>query len=143
MGHGEVGAEHLLLGLLSEQHDGVGELLADAGLSVHAVRELVRERVRAETEASLGQDPVFSPQAKDALRSAHRFAMGEPGPAHILIALVARGENGACEILRLLGADPGMLRFEAKKLLAGVTGPDGLRTTSTGRPMLPELDFGD
>jgi hypothetical protein len=57
----------------------------------------------------------FSPEAKDALRSAHRFALGEPATEHMLILIVRRSESGACDILRALGADPHRIRFEIKK----------------------------
>jgi ATP-dependent Clp protease ATP-binding subunit ClpA len=144
MGHREVGAEHLLLGLFSAQDDIVSRLLADAGLSIQVVREMVRERVVAEPPGYCpGDGPSFSPPAKDAVTFAYRFGMGEPSTAHILIALVARGENGAAAILRALGEEPGRLRFEAKRLLLTGDGSDGPRLTTAARPMLPELDFGD
>lgn len=59
----------------------------------------------------------FSPNAKDALRSANRIGMGEAGTEHLLIVIVRRGEGGACDILRALGADPHRIRFQTKKRL--------------------------
>jgi ATP-dependent Clp protease ATP-binding subunit ClpC len=143
MGDREVGVEHLLLGLFSDREDSVSAVLAPAGLSIQPVRALVGERVDAASPGlSPGGGPAFSPEAKDALTFAYRFGMGEAGSEHILMSLVARGDNGACEILRRLGVDPGRLRFELKKLLMTAAGHDGLRRTATAHPILPELDFG-
>jgi ATP-dependent Clp protease ATP-binding subunit ClpA len=145
MGHSEVQVEHLLLGLFSEQQDDVvARLLADVGLTIEPVRDLVHERVGARPGPCSEEHPPFSPLAKDVLRSAYRFGMGEAGTEHILIVLVASGENGPCEILRLLGTDPSRLRFEAKKrAFPRDAQSTGHQATAIGRPVLPELDFGD
>lgn len=148
MGHGTVQVEHLLLGLFSD-HDGIaGRVLADFGLTIEPVRDLVRERL------GIGSGPVpegnvrFSPEAKDALRAANRFALGEPGTEHVLIVILRRGEGGACEILRSLGADPHRIWGEAGKraYLSSVAGPGSgpavhVRVVPLGS--LPKLDFGD
>lgn len=45
MGHGPVQVEHLLVGLFSD-HDGIaGRVLADFGLTIAPVRDLVRQRL--------------------------------------------------------------------------------------------------
>jgi ATP-dependent Clp protease ATP-binding subunit ClpA len=142
MGHSELQDDHLLLGLFSDQQDVVARLLEDFGLSADPIRDLVRRRVAVEPGSLPGEPPGFSPVAKDILRSAYRFGMGEAGTEHILIVLVARGES-ACEILRLLGVDPGKLRFEAKKRAFPSTPGTTQQLTATVRQMLPELDFGE
>ena len=147
MGHREVQVEHLLLGLCSDGHDIVGRLLADFGLSILAVRGIVRELGVSRGSHPEGQIP-FSPAAKDSLRSAYRLGLGEPGTEHILIALVARGEGSVSEILRTFGADPNKVRFETKKRVAqsrraGLSaGPRG-QVRGAVREILGELDFGD
>jgi hypothetical protein len=89
---------------------------------------------------------LFSPEAKDGLRSANRFGLGEPGTEHMLIVIVGRGEGGACEILRVLGADPHRIRFDTKKRAWPGAGP-GARPTVRLVGSVPlkslELDFGD
>ena len=86
-----------------------------------------------------------APTAKDALRSANRFGLGEPGTEHMLIVLLARGEGGACEILRALEADPNRIRFETKKRawLSNVAPRPGAQLRGTIRASLDEPDFGD
>ena len=146
MGHAAV-QEHLLLGLFSDQHDIVDRVWADFGLTIQPVREMVRERLGVGPGSRAEGQLPFSPAAKDALKSAHRFGLGEPGPEHMLIVLTARGEGGASEILRALGADPNRIRFETKKSASpsSVPGPgsrEQLRVTIR-EGLLDELDFGD
>ena len=115
LGHQTVQIEHLLLGLFSD-HDGIASgVLADFGLTAAPVRRLVRERLGGGSGSLAGGKVPFSPEAKDALRSANMIGMGEPGTEHMLIVLVRRGEGGACDILRALGVDPHQVRFETKK----------------------------
>jgi hypothetical protein len=80
-------------------------------------RELVRERLGVGPGSAPEGRLPFSPTAKDAFRSAHRFGMGELGTEHMLIVLTACGEGGVSEILRGLGANPNRIRFETKKRL--------------------------
>ncbi len=145
MGHGPVQVEHLLVGLFSD-HDGIaGRVLADFGLTIAPVRTWFDSGLVSDQLRSPGSHIRFSPEAKDALRSAHRFGLGEPGTEHMLIVIVRRGEGGACEILRALGADPHRIRSETKKrawpssVAAGSRG----QVPGTSRPWPGELDFGD
>jgi len=151
LGHGTVQVEHLLLGLFSDQDGIAGRVFADFGLTIEPVRDLVRERLGVGF-GSLPEGKVpFSPEAKDALRSANRFGMGEPGTEHMLIVIVRRGEGGACDILRALGAAPHTIRSETKKRAWPSSSPEqGTRPTGELRlvrsvPLesLGELDFGD
>ena len=78
MGHGPVQVEHLLVGLFSD-HDGIaGRVLADFGLTIGAVCDLVRQRLGVGSTSAPGLQLRFSPEAEDALRSAHQFGIGEP-----------------------------------------------------------------
>jgi len=145
-----VGLEHLLVGLFSDSDGVARRVFSELGVSADAVRERVRER-RVVARGSLTDARLsFSPEAKDALRFANRIAMGDPpGTEHILIALVARGENGACEILRAVGADPAKIRFYTKQRAwpAGAAAPGTRsalrRVRSVPLERIREIDFGD
>jgi ATP-dependent Clp protease ATP-binding subunit ClpC len=147
MGHGAVQVEHLLLGLFSDEDDIVDRVWADFGLTIQPVREMVRERLGVGSGSRPEGQLPFSPTAKDALRSAHRFGMGEPGTEHMLVVLTVRGEGGASEVLRALGADPNRIRFETKKRAwpSSVPGPGsrGQLRVTIREGLLDELDFGD
>lgn len=60
MKHGFVGTEHLLLGLLGEEHGVAGRTLQGAGMSADTVRAEVHRRVA---------DPLVSGRDADALRA--------------------------------------------------------------------------
>ena len=63
----------------------------------------------------------------------------------MLIVLTARGEGGASEILRALGADPNRIRFDAKKRASpsSVPGPRGQVRGTIREGLVDELDLGD
>jgi ATP-dependent Clp protease ATP-binding subunit ClpC len=115
MGHGMVGVEHLLLGLVRYPDSTAGRVLADFGLAIAPLREVVRERLDPGPGVIPEGQLRFSPEAKRALNSARRFGLNEPGTEHMLRVLVRGGEGGACEILRAGGVDPAEIRFATKK----------------------------
>jgi len=147
MGHAAIHVEHLLLGLLCDDESAVGRVLADFAVTVEPVRFLVRERLGLNTSLPSQRQLPFSPDAKGVLRSAHRIGMGEPRPEHLLLAILVRGQAGACGILRDLGADPNRIRFETKKRTSplSATSSDtkpGARVRSAIVKALGELDLG-
>jgi ATP-dependent Clp protease ATP-binding subunit ClpA len=90
MRHGAVQVEHLLLGLFSSEDGIVSRVWAHFGLTIQPVRDIVRERLGVGSRSGPEGQLPFSPTAKDALRSAYRFGIDEPGTEHMLIVLVAR-----------------------------------------------------
>jgi ATP-dependent Clp protease ATP-binding subunit ClpA len=140
MGHGKVQVEHLLLGLFSPE-SGLDPVWAEFGLAIQPARDKVREHLGAKPGTPPKGVLPFSAAAKDVLRSAYRFP--DPKAEHILIAVIGRGERGASEILRALGADPHRIRSAAKMLASPfVQGPVG-QLRGTTRALPPELEFGD
>ncbi len=145
MGHQTVHVEHLLLGLASDPDGIAGRVFADSGLTIEPIRDLIRAQLGVGSDSHAERTVPFSPDAKDALRSAYRFGLGKPGTEHMLIVILGRGEGGACEILRVLGADPDRIRFETKQRAWPVTAPGARPTVRLvgSVPSLRELDFGD
>jgi len=119
MGHRTVEAEHLLLGLFWDQDGIPGRVFADVGITIEPVRDLVRERLGPVSGRPPEGPMLFSPGAKEVFEDASReaFAMGreQVGTEHLLAAIVRLSEGGACQILRALDVDPGVIRFEIKK----------------------------
>lgn len=147
MGHWPVQVEHLLLGLFSDQDGIAGRVLADFGVTIEPVRDLVRERL------GLGSGPVpegslgFSPEAKTALRWANRIGLGEPGTAQIQIMII-HPTYGVWEILRAVGADPKRIRFETEKRadpssVAGRGAGPSLHVRTAPLGSFREVDFGN
>jgi ATP-dependent Clp protease ATP-binding subunit ClpC len=133
LGHGHIGTEHLLLGLL--ENDGIAaQVLSGAG-DAEALGAIGIDlgEVRRRMEASFGPgalqwhpDPncrgarprsghiPFTPRAKkvlelslrEALSLGHRYI----GTEHILLGLIREGEGLAMLVLTRLGAGPQLLR---------------------------------
>ncbi len=109
LGHGRVGTEHLLLGVVRAEDDAVAPILAEAGIAL----DPLRERVAALDPGPRRRSP-FSRAAKRALERSLREAqaLGDRfiGAEHVLLGLLADERAGSLALLRELGADPDALR---------------------------------
>lgn len=128
LGHGSVEGEHVLLGLFSDQGGIAARALAGMGITIEAVRELVRERLESAFAALPEWPRPLSLGAKMLLENASRAAWTIPtargdrgealiGPEHLLLAVSRLSESGPHQILCSLNADPNVIRFEVKKLV--------------------------
>ncbi|MBU5434956.1 ATP-dependent Clp protease ATP-binding subunit [Pseudoflavonifractor sp. MSJ-37] len=120
MGHGYVGSEHLLLGLLREGEGSAARILTAAGLEGDRLRETV---VRAVGAGLPGTAPFqgLTPRCRNIIeRSAARAAEQKQatGTEHLLFGLLAEGEGAAVRVLETCGQDP-------QRLLADVTAAMG------------------
>jgi len=107
LGHGYIGTEHILLGLLAEG-DGLAALaLATLDISPDAARELVAEMIGEGTGKPTGHMP-FTPRSKKvlelSLREAQRLGDSNIGTEHILLGLAREGEGVGVQVLDRLGA---------------------------------------
>ncbi len=108
LGHGYVGTEHLLLGLLREPDGTAHSVLETAGLTDGIIVEIIKKSVGAGLP---GGNPAqgLTPRAKrvvelaveDAARGRYSFV----GTAHLLAGLLREGNNMAVRILRTAGVD--------------------------------------
>jgi ATP-dependent Clp protease ATP-binding subunit ClpC len=133
LGHGHIGTEHLLLGLLGT--DGVAaRVLAGLGVTGAAVEREILAEVGRRMEASFGPgalawhpDPhcrrgrprpgghiPFTPRSKKVLELSLREALALKhryiGTEHILLGLVREGEGLAMLVLTRLGAGAELIR---------------------------------
>lgn len=121
LGHGYVGTEHLLLGLV---HEGEG-VAAKALASIH----INLAAVRAQTEALIGRGDSasteigYTPRAKQvmelAVEEAKLLGHNYIGTEHILLGLIREGEGVAGRVLASLGADLNVVRQVVIKMLGG------------------------
>jgi ATP-dependent Clp protease ATP-binding subunit ClpC len=133
LGHGFIGTEHLLLGLLREEQGLAARALGSLGVTLEAAREHVVEIVgHGEGDASTGQIP-FTPRGKQALelalRESQALGHGYIGTEHILLGLVRLDDGVASGVLHRLGADEERVRAEVVRALGGpaVLGAPGLK----------------
>jgi ATP-dependent Clp protease ATP-binding subunit ClpA len=108
-GHGSIGTEHLLVGLLRIDDEAVAAALE--GIDADAVRA----RLPAEGERPVTGQIPFTPEAKKVLELGLREALtqGSPSirPIHLLLGMARDESTAAMELLRDLGFDPEVLRL--------------------------------
>jgi ATP-dependent Clp protease ATP-binding subunit ClpC len=101
LNHTWIGTEHMLLGVMGQDHGAV-QLLEARGLEVEAVREQLKNAFGVGDERPQGHIP-FSPQAKEALVSSLRASqeLGHDyiGPEHLLLGILHEADGGAVRLL--------------------------------------------
>jgi hypothetical protein len=136
LGHGHIGTEHFLLGLLGEADSVAARALESLGVGLQPARD------RLEADSGRGSsrraDLPFTPEAKrilefslrEALQLGHDYISTE----HILLALVRDPATGGARMLTELGATPAAVRQRVLEVAptAG-TGQDGRIASSAGR----------
>jgi ATP-dependent Clp protease ATP-binding subunit ClpC len=122
LGHGYIGTEHILLGLIREGHGVAAKALEAMDVSLPAIREQVEEIIgRGSVERP---DPIpFTPRAKKALemtwREAKLLGCDFVGTEHILLGLIHEGDGVAAQVLVKLGGDLDRTREQVSQLLFG------------------------
>ena len=108
LGHGYVGTEHLLLGLMREDEGMAHTVLTEAGLTDDLLTEMVRKSVGAGLP---GGNPAqgLTPRAKHvveiAMEDSIRGGYAYIGTEHLLAGILREGNNMAVRILRSAGVD--------------------------------------
>lgn len=114
LGHNYVGAEHLLIGLLSTDSR-ARQMLNDAGIDLEGVKTEI-EKISGRGSGFLAVEMPFTPQATKALDRATNLALSNGAaiqPEHLLIGVLNSGESVLLRILENLSAFVPQLRDEA------------------------------
>jgi ATP-dependent Clp protease ATP-binding subunit ClpA len=135
LGHGYIGTEHILLGLLSEGEGLAAQALGALEITLDAARAQVSEIIGAGTGQPAGHIP-FTPRTKKvlelSLREAQRLGDSYIGTEHILLGLAREGEGVGVQVLDRLGA--GKDRVLAQILVTRRVAPgEELRRVPAGR----------
>jgi len=120
MGHGYVGCEHLLLGMLRSGGGVAFRVLVEAGVTARAVRKRIVGIVGCGT-AGAAPEQGLTPHA----RSAVELAAGEAlkansrcvDAAHLLLGILREEDNMAVRILNEFGIDTHVLGLNVRRLL--------------------------
>ena len=103
MGHGYVGSEHLLLGLLREEEGIAHRVLEENGLTDEMVCDILHRSVGTGVSGAAPSQGL-TPRAKSAVElavsEAARTGAGYIGTEHLLMGLLREGNNMALRILR-------------------------------------------
>ena len=122
LGHGHIGTEHILLGLIDEGR-GVGTTaLTSMGINLDEMRQAAQDSIGHGAQPPESEHIPFSPQAKKvlelSLREANQFGHNYIGTEHILLALIREG-GGAAQLLAGAGVDHDRAREQVIELLYG------------------------
>jgi ATP-dependent Clp protease ATP-binding subunit ClpA len=124
-GEAEIGPEHLLLGLLRDDHGTALRALEAAGVELEAARAALPGGEGAKTvagEAAAGRVKV-SPQARatleESLREAVRLGDSHLGVEHLLLALLSDPRAPAGRLLAELGVHPADVALRVHQLVGG------------------------
>jgi hypothetical protein len=124
LGHGFIGTEHILLGLIREGTGVAAQVLEAMCISLDRVRERVADPMCVGLAAGTTESPPFTPRAKKvlelSLREALQLGHNYLGTEHILLGLVREGEGVAALALLDLGADLQRVRQEVIQRLSGL-----------------------
>ena len=130
MGHGYVGSEHLLLGLMREEEGIAHRVLEEAGLTDDMICDVLHRSVGTGLSGAAPSQGL-TPRAKSAVElavsEASRTGAGYIGTEHLLMGLLREGNNMAIRVLRTVGIDP-------KKLYSAVVKKINEAPRDRGRP---------
>ena len=125
LGHGYVGCEHILLGILRDGDGLAYRALYEAGLSERMVSRLIVRAVGRGREN--GDVQGLTPRARSAVELAASEANRERGALidgeHLLLGLLRDGGNMAVRILVTAGVDPRQLYNNVRRLMSETPRP--------------------
>ena len=135
LGHGYVGCEHLLLGLLREEEGIAHRVLSEYGLTDEMITGILQRSVGQGTSGDAPSQGL-TPRAKSVIELAvgesHRMGAGYIGTEHLLMGLLREGSNMAVRILRTVGVDPRKMYASVQQKLSE-TSPHTV-TSGAGTP---------
>jgi ATP-dependent Clp protease ATP-binding subunit ClpC len=119
LGHGNIGTEHILLGLIQEGEGIAAKALVALGLSL--------EKIQEEVEQLIGHGPeqtpniAYTPRAKKVIElsmdEARKLGHTYVGTEHILLGLIREGEGVAARVLNNLEISLNKARHQVLQLL--------------------------
>jgi len=122
LGHGSVGTEHLLLGLLAEGEGVAALALESLGISLEEARDRVEGIADRGQHTPSGHIP-FTPRAKKvlelSLREALQLGHDYIGTEHILLGLIREDDGIPAQVLAGQGASYALVRERVVALLTG------------------------
>ena len=109
MGHGYVGTEHILLGLMREEDGIAHRVMREYGMTEDMICTVL-ERSVGKGLSGAAPSQGLTPRAKSAVElavsEAMRMGAGYIGTEHLLLGLLREGSNMAIRVLDTVGIDP-------------------------------------
>jgi ATP-dependent Clp protease ATP-binding subunit ClpC len=138
LGHGHIGGEHFLLGMLRQTNGLAAQALAAVGVTHDDIRARVVTMLGTSKTPPGGHIP-FTPEAKQtlerSLRESVQLGHDYIGPEHVLLGLLRLEDATAATLLTSAGVDLNALREELLRLMKATT-PAESGDTGYGPPPL-------
>lgn len=104
---GYIGSEHILIGLVKERSGVAAKVLKENGVDEVQLISMIKELIAPENSVTLLERDGYSPRAskilEDSAEVARKFRNQQIGTEHILLALLAEGENVGLRLLNTIG----------------------------------------
>ena len=114
LGHGYIGTEHMLVGLIREDRGAAARVLREQGLDETLILEMIEKNVGRGRRADTPQG--LTPRAKRVLElavmEANRMGRSAIGTEHLLMGILREYESVAARILAATGADTNKMYTE-------------------------------
>ncbi len=142
-GHGFIGTEHILLGLVREGEGIAAKALTALGLSAEKIQQEVETLIGQSSDAV--QMVYYTPRAKKVIElsmdEARKLGHSYVGTEHILLGLIREGEGVAARVLNNMGVSLNKARQHVLQLLGGneSNNTQGGGTASANTPTLDGL----
>jgi ATP-dependent Clp protease ATP-binding subunit ClpA len=140
LSHGQIGDQHLLLGLLREEEGLAARVLESLGLSADRVRDQIVRGEGRGVEPTPGQVPLTS-HAKRALELGLREALSldsdRVDTEHLLLGLLLVDDGLGARILLGFDIELDHARKEVLRMLPGPTKPQNTDTVGRRTPAAP------
>jgi ATP-dependent Clp protease ATP-binding subunit ClpC len=119
LGHGNIGTEHILLGLVREGEGIAAKALVALGLGLEKIQKEVETLIgRGQSQPSM---VAYTPRAKKVIElsmdEARKLGHTYVGTEHILLGLIREGEGVAARVLNNLGVSLNKARQQVLQLL--------------------------
>ena len=124
LGHGFLGTEHLLLGLIAEKEGVAAQVLHNLSIDLEPAREAVKTILGPTHVLPVPpSNAPLTPRAKKvlelALREALQMGCNYIGTEHLLLGLVREGDGVGCQVIESFGVPLFDMRREVIALLVG------------------------
>ena len=115
-GHSYVGTEHLLVGLIHEEHGTAGMVLRDLGVSEEKLMELIAKLIAPASDVLTADARDYTPRAQRVLdgsrREAYGFKSTKIGTEHLLLAMLSEVDCVGTRLLHTMGINIQKLQAE-------------------------------
>jgi len=120
LGHGYVGTEHLLLGLLKEGEGVAAKTLVSQNITYQAVYDKIKEVIvndMVQIKDTEGMTPRVIRVLEMSLNESNRLGSKEVGTEHVLTALLRESDSMAIRIIEVLGGSKQKIYHEILKVI--------------------------